>query len=276
MEASIQLLKDRELLEVVRRHQSSPEKIKLTFAGKREAKRIAVERQAPGAWFNHTVERLVYAAFLKELNRAGLSSFAEGLLFWGSDLNGSSYRNRDMVTRAARYLQDHGLAEHTVSTRSVQVPVSYRWWDTRMRTAEITTEEFKLTAHGMDCVLSGMTVREYLSTQGSAGAGPVFNQNVYGGTAAQGVNVTQNVGVQLEQLASLIHQLRAVAPQLPQVDQEEFLHDVDVLEDADQEPQDRLSAGQRIKAALLSGSSQLGGQAIVAALERITGLITNQ
>lgn len=278
MEVAIQLLKDRELLEVVRRYQSSRERIQLTWAGKREAMRIAAERQAPGAWFNHTVERLAHAAFLKELSSSEISRFTENLLFWGSDLNGSGYRSSDIVKRAAYYLRDHGLAELTTSTYSYQArDIGYTWWNKRMRTVEITRQkELKLTVRGIDCVLSGTNVREYLSAQGSAGAGPVFNQNVYGGTAALGVNVTQNVGVQPEHLANLIRQLRDVAPQFPPVERDEFLSDVEVLEDTDQPPQDRLSAGQRIKAALVSGGSQLGGQAIVGALERITSLVANQ
>ncbi|MDG9728531.1 hypothetical protein [Streptomyces sp. DH41] len=275
MEAAIQLLKDRDLLDVVQRYQSSRERIQLTWAGKREATRITAERQAPGAWFNHTVERLVHAAFLKDISSSGLSSFAENLLFWGSDLNGSSSRSSDMVKRVSYYLRDRGLAELTTSTYSYQVrDVGYRWWNKRMRTVEIIRhKELKLTARGIDCVLSGKNVREYLSAHGSAGAGPVFNQNVYGGAAAQGVNVTQNVGVQPDQLANLIRQLRDIAPQLPSAEREEFLSDVEVLEDTDQPPQDRLSAGQRIKAALINGGSHLGGQAIVSALERLTSLV---
>ncbi|WP_159056078.1 hypothetical protein [Streptomyces scabiei] len=279
MEAAIQLLKERELLEVVRQHQSSRKRIQLTWAGKREAKRIKAERQAPGALFTHTVERLAHAAFPKELDRWELSSFSENLLFWGSDLDESNYHSsKNTVKRAGYYLRDHELAEFTTSTYSLEVrDIEYRWWNRRMRTIEITIlKELKLTARGIDCILSGMNVREYLSTQNSAGAGPVFNQNVYGGTAAQGVNVTQNVGVQPEQLANLIRQLRDVAPQFPPVEREEFLSDVEVLEDTDQPPQDRLSAGQRIKAALISGGSQLGAQGIVATLERLTSLVANQ
>lgn len=278
IEAAIQILEDREFLEIVRRYQSSRERIQLTWAGKREAMRMTAERKAPGARFNHIVERLAHAAFLKELGSSGLSRFSENLLFWDSDLDGSDYRSWNMVKRAAYYLRDHGLAELATSEYSYRVrDVEYRWWNKRMRTVEGTRlKELKLTARGIDCVLSGTNVREYLSTQGSAGAGPVFNQNVYGGTAAQGVNVTQNVGMQPEQLANLIRQLRDVAPQFPPAERDEFLTDVEVLEDADQPPQDRLSAGQRIKAALISGGSQLGGQAIVTALERLTSLVANQ
>lgn len=274
MEAAIQLLKDRDLLEVVRQYQSSREKIQLTWAGKREAIRIKAERQAPGALLTHTVERLAHAAFPKGLGRWELSSFAENLLFRGSDLGESDYLGSSIVERAGFYLKGHGLAEFTVILFSQEVrDIAYRWWSRRMRTIEITIpKELKLTAHGIDCVLSGMNVREYLNTQSPAGAGPVFNQNVYGGTAAQGVNVTQNVGVQPEQLANLIRQLRNVAPQLPSAEREEFLSDVEVLEDTDQPPQDRLGAGQRIKAALISGGSQLGAQTIVSTLERLTSL----
>ncbi|MFG2366126.1 hypothetical protein ACGFY3_31510 [Streptomyces mirabilis] len=117
-------------------------------------------------------------------------------------------------------------------------------------------------------------VRRFVSEQNHSGAGPVFNQYVSGGTAAQAQKLTQNVGIQPEQLVNLFDQLRHLAPQLPSDVRDEFLDDIEVLEDSDQHPRQRLSAGQRIRDALTSGGSQVAGQAIIAGLERLVGLIS--
>lgn len=117
-------------------------------------------------------------------------------------------------------------------------------------------------------------VRRFVSEQDHSGAGPVFNQYVNGGTAAQAQKLTQNVGIQPEQLVNLFDQLRHLAPQLPSDVRDEFLNDIEVLEDSDQHPRQRLSAGQRIMDALTSGGSQVAGQAIIAGLERLGGLIS--
>ncbi|MFD5145876.1 hypothetical protein [Streptomyces sp. NPDC058401] len=109
-----------------------------------------------------------------------------------------------------------------------------------------------------------------MSEQTPAAAGPSFTQNVYGGTAAQGVNVTQNIGVQADQLADLVRQLRGLAPTLPQADQEEFLVDVEVLEDTEQAPRARLSAGQRIMLALNAAPA---AQAAVETLGQVIGAL---
>ncbi|MGX1885435.1 hypothetical protein [Streptomyces sp. NPDC055287] len=147
------------------------------------------------------------------------------------------------------------------------------WGDIR-NALRVIFESIRANPVIVSVALAKVKVRALMNEQNTAGAGPVFNQNVYGGTGGQGMYVTQNVGIQAEQLAGLIQQLRGLAPHLPPAVQEEFLHDVEVLEDPSHDPEERLSAGQRIKAALSSGGSQVAGGAILAGLERLTGLIT--
>ena len=105
-----------------------------------------------------------------------------------------------------------------------------------------------------------------MSEQTPATAGPSFTQNVYGGTAAQAMTVTQNIGVQADQLADLMRQLRGLAPTLSQTCQEDFLADVEVLEDMEQAPRARLNAGQRIMLALNTAPA---AQAVVETLEQV-------
>lgn len=138
-------------------------------------------------------------------------------------------------------------------------------------------ETLTLTSRGIDCALAGTKVRKFVSDQNTSATGPTFNQYISaGGAGAQGMSVTQNVGVQPAQLADLVRQLRDVAPrlELAQPARDEFLQDVEVLEDSDQDPQERLSAGQRIKAALIQGGTAVGVEAILAGLTNIAGMIS--
>lgn len=116
-------------------------------------------------------------------------------------------------------------------------------------------------------------VSEFVSEQSKPSAG--FTQNVYGGNAAQGMDFTQNVGVQPAQLASLVQQLRELTPRLDleHVDQEAFRQDVEILNDSSADSQTRLSAGQRIKTALIQGGTKVGAAGILAALENVAKMI---
>ncbi|NJQ13489.1 hypothetical protein [Streptomyces bohaiensis] len=277
MMVAIELLAERGLVEVVRKYYSAPERIQLTWAGKRRAKELEADRQAPGALLAHTVERMIRAAFREELDYWGISKFTKDLLFQGSDLDKSNYYS-PIVEQAGQYLMGHGLADFVVVKETIEVrDIGYAWWNRRMRNMEITKlKKLKLTVRGIDCVMAGVSVREYMAMQNSAGAGPVFNQNVYGGAAVQGVHVTQNVGIQPGELVDLVHKLRDVATQFPPVEREKFLNDVEVLGNNGQSSRDRISAGQRIKAALVSASSRIGGQAIIAAVEKFTNWVADQ
>jgi hypothetical protein len=115
--------------------------------------------------------------------------------------------------------------------------------------------------------------RTELETSKKPEAGPTFMQHIYSGqNIAQGTNVTQNAGIPLPQLMVL---LRDMAPQLNLAleTQIEFGQDIDVVGDSTQEPEKRLSAINRIKAALSKGGTQLGAAVIVDALEHLTRII---
>lgn len=122
--------------------------------------------------------------------------------------------------------------------------------------------------------LAKAKVSEFVSEQSKPSAG--FTQNVYGGVAAQGMNVIQNVGVQPAQLVTLVEQLRELTPRLDleHADQEAFRQDVEILNDSCADSQTRLSAGQRIKAALVQGGAEVGAAGILATLENLAGMIT--
>lgn len=224
---------------------------RLTGEGVSEAERIVAERADPAARLDHALGELMKAAYADPASELRLGLFIATGMFLGEHLE------IDEVLRAARYLHDHGLA--AIGTGAGGQP-----------------ETLTLTSRGIDCALSGTKVRKFVSEQNGRAAGPAFHQHIYaGGTGAQGMNVTQNVGVQPAQLADLVRQLRDVAPrlQLVQAEREEFLQDVETLEDSDQYPQERLSAVQRIKAALIQGGAAVGAEAIVAALGHVAEMI---
>lgn len=113
-----------------------------------------------------------------------------------------------------------------------------------------------LTVRGIDCAESGKSVSEFLTPPPAA---PVFTQNNYGGTNAQGMSVVQNVEAPGTDLAGLITQLRALEPQVAQGPDREFSADVAALED----PEQRVSAWQRIKNALIQAGASVGSAEII-------------
>ncbi len=225
--------------------------VSITFEGLREADRVSAERANHGAQFNHALDQLVAQAFAAPDGAIQLQSFVATTLFLGGHLDVA------VVLRAARFLRDYGLA--------VLTP------------AEGQPQTLTLTSGGEDCAMSGKKVRKYMSDQSTPTAGPTFTQIVHGGTAAQGFNVTQNVGVQPDQLAGLVRQLRGLAEEVPEQAREEFLQDVEVLEDTEQAPEERRHAGQRIVAALNAvpalQAAVEGGQAIVETVRQVIGAL---
>ncbi|MFE1331799.1 hypothetical protein [Streptomyces microflavus] len=218
--------------------------VAITDSGLREADRILAERDNHGARFSYVLNRLIAQAFASPDGIVGLQTFVATTLYLGEHVD------LPVILRAARSLADCGLAVLSPTDGHLK--------------------SLTLTPRGELCAMSGKNVRQYVSQQIPAAAGPVFNQNVYGGTAAQGVHVTQNVSVQADQLAELVHQLRGLAPTLPRPDQEEFLYDVEVLEDVEQTPETRLSSGQRIMAAL---NAAPGAQAALGILGQVIGAL---
>jgi hypothetical protein len=103
--------------------------------------------------------------------------------------------------------------------------------------------------------------------------GPTFTQHVYGGTAAQGMHIEQNIGLQADQVVAFYRELRSLAPSLPDATRDGFLTDVDLLEDAEQTPANRISAGRRIKAALTTGGTKIAAAAVVAGVDKIVGVL---
>ncbi|MFT9784643.1 hypothetical protein ACMZ5E_00175 [Streptomyces rhizosphaericola] len=216
----------------------------ITFEGLREADRITAERSNHGARLNHAVDQLVAQAFAAPDGAVNLQAFVATTLFLGEHLD------IPVVLRAARYLRDHGLAVLTPADGQPQT--------------------LTLTSVGEDCAMSGTKVRKYVSDQNTPAAGPTFTQIVHGGTAAQGYNVTQNIGVQPDQLADLVRQLRGLAQAVPEQEREGFIEDIEVLEDTSQAPQVRSRAGQRIMT-MLTGAP--GVQAVVETLGQVIGTL---
>ncbi|WP_189260574.1 hypothetical protein [Streptomyces fuscichromogenes] len=105
---------------------------------------------------------------------------------------------------------------------------------------------------------------------------PVFTQNIYrGGTGAQGMEVTQNIGAAPADLMNLVLQLRNLGSHLRDDQQAGFAADVEILEDPEQQATPRLGAWQRIKNALAQGGANVATAGIVAAGEQIVSSLTN-
>ncbi|MEU3836079.1 hypothetical protein [Streptomyces microflavus] len=242
VEEAARLLHERGHVEELRTFGCSA--VSITHSGLREADRILAERENHGARFSYVLDRLVAEAIASPEGTVQLLPFVATTIYLGEHLEIT------VVLRAARSLREYGLA--------VLTP------------AEGHPTTLTLTPRGELCAMSGQKVNQYVSEQTPAPAGPVFTQNVYGGTAAQGMNVTQNVGVQADQLADLVRQLRSFATTLPAAEQEDFLVDVEVLEDTEQGAQARLSAGQRIMLAL---NAAPGAQAIVEIVGQVIGAL---
>ncbi|MFI6003051.1 hypothetical protein ACIA98_22000 [Streptomyces sp. NPDC051366] len=218
-----------------------------TAAGLAEADRVTRARGRVDAQFTYVLDELVRQAAEAPDAVVQLVPFLARTRFLGLPLR------EGIVWRAARYLQGHGLAQ--------------LWAD------DPDAPALMLTSRGEDCAMSisTSTVRKYMNDQRPP-ASPTFTMNVYGGTAAQGMTVTQHVGPAAE-TARLAEQIRALAAEHG-LDGAAFDADVALVQDADQEPARRAGAWHRIRAGLLQAAPALAGQTALAGIERGLGLLT--
>ena len=109
----------------------------------------------------------------------------------------------------------------------------------------------------------------------STGQAPIFNAYVFGGTSAQGVNVTQNVGANAADMADLVRCLRDGIYQidLEANERERIVRDIEVIDDVQQSTESRIGAIERIRTALSDGGGQVAAAGILALLENIKGAI---
>ncbi|MFD5145875.1 hypothetical protein [Streptomyces sp. NPDC058401] len=113
-------------------------------------------------------------------------------------------------------------------------------------------------------------VRAFVSERNAAESHPVFNQNVYGGTAGQAMHLTQR-DLEPGDPDSLLWQLVTHADQLPPAVRRDFLSDIGFFRDSGLALQYRLSAGLRITASLSSAGNQAAARAVTAELEKLVG-----
>lgn len=105
--------------------------------------------------------------------------------------------------------------------------------------------------------------------------GPVFTQhNHAGGVGAQGMEVTQNVGAQAGELMTLIARLRELAPPPGASGRDEYITDVEVLEDEAQQPTVRLSAWRRLRDALGQAATSVTAAGVVALGDQVVSGIS--
>ncbi|MFG3116734.1 hypothetical protein ACGF4C_20330 [Streptomyces sp. NPDC048197] len=106
-------------------------------------------------------------------------------------------------------------------------------------------------------------------------SGPVFHQNVYaGGTGAQGMEVTQNVGIRAADLPLLVARLRELAPSAGAEGRDEYIADVEILEDETQAPVGRVSAWQRLRSALTTAGTNAAAAGVVALGDQMISAVT--
>lgn len=101
---------------------------------------------------------------------------------------------------------------------------------------------------------------------------PVFKQTIEaGGTGAQGMTVTQNVGISPSDLNGLVAELTTLARHLGSAGQ--FSSDVATLRDTEATPHTRRAAWERIKSALAGAGTGVTAASIVAAGDHIVHAI---
>ncbi|MFZ3468601.1 hypothetical protein ACODT3_34170 [Streptomyces sp. 4.24] len=218
-----------------------------TAAGLAEADRVARARGQVDEQFTFAVDELVRLAAAAPDAVVRLRPFAARTLFLGEPLR------EGIAWRAARYLGGHGLA---------------RPW---MNDAE--EPALMLTSRGEDCAmsLSTSTVRQQMNDQRPQVA-PAFTMHVYGGAAAQGMSVTQNVGGPAEETALAVDRILALAT-AHGLGGAAFEADVEIVRDPALQPARRAHAWQRIRDCLLRAAPALAGQTALLAIERGLGLL---
>ncbi|MFF0551058.1 hypothetical protein ACFYUL_19075 [Streptomyces sp. NPDC004311] len=205
--------------------------LRVTPQGLLEAERIAQARRNAGARHDHAFNELVVGAYARECSELDLQEFVATTYYLGEP------QAVDTVIDAARDLRDHGLAQ--------------------LDPPEGRPTRLTLTAQGRICARSGTKASDYVTSQNSPGI--QFIQNNYAGsTGAQGQYVTQNAGLRPDQFAEMVGQLRELGPALD-VDQGEFVHEVEVLADESLELSERRRAGDRVRGWLEANQGAVGG-----------------
>ncbi|GLW02536.1 MULTISPECIES: hypothetical protein [Streptomyces] len=205
--------------------------LRITPPGLLEAERIAQARRNAGARHDHAFNELVASAYARERSELDLQEFLATTYYLGEP------HAVNTVIDAARELRDHRLAQ--------------------LDPPEGRPTRLTLTAQGRTCARSGTKASDYVTSQNTPGI--QFNQyNYAGSTGAQGQYVTQNAGLRPEQFAEMVRQLRELAPALD-VDQSEFVHEVEVLADESLELSERRRAGDRLRGWLEANQGAVGG-----------------
>ncbi|MEW1632652.1 hypothetical protein AB0469_01085 [Streptomyces sp. NPDC093801] len=205
--------------------------LRITPQGLLEAERIALARRNAGARHDHAFNELVARAYACEGSELAVQEFVATTYYLGAP------HAVDTVIDAARELRDHGLAH--------------------LDPAEGRPTRLILTAQGRTCARTRTKASDYVTSQNTPGI--QFIQNNYAGsTGAQGQYVTQNAGLRPDQFAEMVRQLRELGPALD-VDQGEFVHEVEVLADESLELSERRRAGDRVRGWLEANQGAVGG-----------------
>jgi hypothetical protein len=175
----------------------------ITDRGKAEAQALRERRDDPVARFHYACDALMKWMFGNfKGSHAKVAAFVHAP---ESSFLGSQLTNQEIIG-AVRYLADK-----------------------EMITADSYQQGLRLTANGIDCVISGVPVNDYLAHQ--ATGGPVYNvtnpQGSIIGGEHQTVNQTNTFGFnpgEVSQLATLAALIQQIGPTLglPEVEQQEL------------------------------------------------------
>lgn len=220
--------------------------VSLTELGKEEVDTARSRRRVPNPRRDYT-----RTAFVRWLNRARPMQSSEFVKTLGSIYLGERLRAQE-IGEAANYLGGKGLVEFTD-------------WGVG------TLFDPRLTALGIDCAESGKDVSEFLTPPPVA---PVFNQINYGGTNAQGTNITQNNGVSGPDLVELVIQLRSLEPRVAEAQRQEYTEAVATLDDPGQDPELRATAWQRVKSALMQTGSSVASAGLLSLGDHVVNAIS--
>ncbi|MFF3620486.1 hypothetical protein [Streptomyces sp. NPDC002467] len=222
--------------------------VRLRAAGLTEADRVVQVRGRVGPQFDHALDELVRQAAESPDATVSLKSFLARTTFLGLPLRPG------IVRRAVRYLQGHELV--------MPFPPAFGG----------EPDALMLTPRGEDCAVSNRNVRQYMNDRQQPATTPTFTQNVYGGAAAQGVTVSQNIGHPATETALVIDRIRALAA-AHGIGGPQFDADVEALQDAEREPAGRAGAWHRIREVLIQAAPALAGQAALAGIDQGLGLL---